>query len=116
VTEIAQGIAACYGAVATVNYKRLYPPTVIHPAETTFAVDVARAVAGEDNVDADRTPLMGSEDFAFMPEERPGNIILIGNGDTAGCHDPAYDFNDAAIPYAVSYWIRLIEMAMPTKP
>jgi metal-dependent amidase/aminoacylase/carboxypeptidase family protein len=42
--------------------------------------------------------LMGSEDFSFMLEERPGNIMLIGNGDTAGCHDPASDFNDAADP------------------
>jgi hippurate hydrolase len=113
VTEIAQGIAASYGAVATVDYKRLYPPTVNHPKETAFAVSVAQAVAGEDNVDADKTPLMGSEDFSFMLEERAGNIMLIGNGDTASCHDRAYDFNDAAIPHGVSYWVRLIETAMP---
>lgn len=56
---------------------------------------------------------MGSEDFAFMLEERPGNIALIGNGDTAGLHDASYDFNDAAIPYGVSYWTRLVETAMP---
>jgi amidohydrolase len=113
VTEIAQGIAASYGAVATVDYKRLYPPTVNNPKETAFAVSVAQAVAGKDNVDANKTPLMGSEDFSFMLEERPGNIMLIGNGDTASCHDPAYDFSDAAIPHGVSYWVRLVEMAMP---
>lgn len=56
---------------------------------------------------------MGSEDFAFMLEMRPGNIALIENGSTAGLHDPSYDFNDAAIPYGVAYWERLIEKAMP---
>lgn len=48
-----------------------------------------------------------------MLEMRPGNIALIGNGSTAGLHDPSYDFNDAAIPYGVAYWERLIEKAMP---
>ena len=56
---------------------------------------------------------MGSEDFAFMLESRPGNIILIGNGDTAGVHDAKYDFNDAAIPYGVAYFRSLIERGMP---
>jgi len=63
-------------------------------------------------VDAEHPQLMGSEDFAFMLEERPGNIALIGNGDTASLHDASYDFNDATIPYGVSYWTRLVETAM----
>lgn len=48
-----------------------------------------------------------------MLEQRPGNISLLGNGNTAGLHDSSYDFNDEAIPYGVSYWKSLIEMAMP---
>jgi len=56
---------------------------------------------------------MGSEDFAFMLEERPGNIMLIGNGNSAGCHHPVFDFNDAAIPFGIAYWVRLIESGMP---
>ena len=84
---------------------------VNHPAETALAVAVARSVMAA--VDAEHPQLMGSEDFAFMLEERPGNIALIGNGDTAGLHDASYDFNDAAIPFGVSYWMRLIDTAMP---
>ena len=56
---------------------------------------------------------MGGEDFAFMLEERPGAYILTGNGDTAMVHHPAYDFNDAAIPFGSSYWVKLIETALP---
>ena len=44
---------------------------------------------------------MGGEDFSYMLEARPGAFIFIGNGDTAGLHHPAYDFNDAAIAYGV---------------
>ncbi len=113
VVETAEGVAKAYGATATVDYQRGYPVTVNHPAETEFAVKVARAVAGHDKVEANTPPFMGGEDFAFMLEERPGNMIWIGNGDTAACHHPAYDFNDAAIPHGVTYWSRLIETAMP---
>ncbi|NOU04903.1 MAG: amidohydrolase [Hyphomicrobiaceae bacterium] len=113
VVETAQGIASAYGAVAKVDYQRNYPVTVNHPKETDFAVKVAREVAGADKVEPNVTPIMGGEDFSFMLEARPGNMIWIGNGDTAACHHPAYDFNDAAIPHGVTYWVRLIETGMP---
>jgi amidohydrolase len=113
VVETAEGIARAYGAVAHVTYNRDYPATINHPRETEFAAKVARDVAGADKVSTETPPLMAGEDFAFMLEERPGNMIFIGNGDTAACHHPAYDFNDTAIPYGVSYWARLAETAMP---
>ncbi|WEO69867.1 M20/M25/M40 family metallo-hydrolase [Rhizobium rhizogenes] len=84
-------------------FRNLYPAVVYHPAETALAVEAARTVLGEDSFDSDHSQLMGSEDFAFMLEERPGNTALLDNGSTAGPHDPAYDFNDAAIPYEVAY-------------
>jgi len=113
ITIIAEHVAQAYGAVATVRYRRMYPPTINHQCETAFAVRVARDLVGEVNVNANLEPLMGSEDFAFMLEERPGNITLIGNGDSAGVHDPRYNFNDEAIPYGVSYFVALIERGMP---
>jgi hippurate hydrolase len=98
IIDIAEGIASSYGANATVVFKGLYPAVVNHPAETALPVEVARAVTGVDAVDPDHPQVMGSEDFVFMLEQRPGNIALLGNDSTAGLQDPAYDFNDAAIP------------------
>jgi amidohydrolase len=111
--DTAAGIAAAYGATARVDYVRTYPVTVNHARETEFAVQVARDVAGTDKVMTEMPPVMGAEDFAFMLEACPGTMIAIGNGDTVGLHDPAYDFNDEAIPYGVSYWSRLVETAIP---
>jgi amidohydrolase len=105
--------AAAYGATARVTYRREYPVTVNHPRETAFAAEVAREVAGAANVDADRPPEMGAEDFSFMLEKRPGAMIFVGNGDSAWLHHPAYDFDDAAIPAGASYWVRLVEKALP---
>jgi hippurate hydrolase len=47
-----------------------------------------------------------------MLNARPGAFIFIGNGDSAGLHHPAYDFNDETIPAGTSYWVRLVETAL----
>lgn len=110
ITEIAQGIAASYGAVARVNYHRGYPVMVNSDEQTDFAADVARSVSG----DCEEAPLvMGGEDFAFMLQERPGAYILVGNGDTAMVHHPEYNFNDEAIPAGCSWWAEIVEQRMP---
>jgi amidohydrolase len=115
VKAVAESVAAAFGATARVDYARGYPVTRNAPEQAAFMAGVAAEVAGESAVDADAPPLMGAEDFAYMLEKRPGAYILMGNGNTAGVHHPAYDFNDAAIPYGVSLWARLIETAMPAR-
>ncbi|WP_159586077.1 M20 aminoacylase family protein [Chelativorans xinjiangense] len=107
------GIAGAHGASVTVAYQSNYPVTFNHAEETEFAVQVAREVAGDSNVDTGIAPLMGGEDFSYMLEARPGAFIFVGNGDGAYLHNPRYDFNDEAIPYGVSYWVRLAETALP---
>jgi hippurate hydrolase len=104
-----------FGATATVQYERGYPVTVNDPEQARFMASVAREVAGEKAVDTEVLPLMGAEDFSFMLEKRPGAYIFVGNGDTAGVHHPAYDFNDEAAPYGVSLWARLVETGMPAR-
>ena len=113
VTEVAQAVASLHGATANVRYMRDYPVVVNDQDATDFAASVAREVAGAERVDADLTPVMGGEDFAFMLQARKGNFIFIGNGDSANLHHPAYDFNDKVIPFGASYWVRLVENALP---
>ena len=58
-------------------------------------------------------PMMGAEDFSFMLNERPGAYIFLGNGDTAMVHHPAYNFDDAAIPFGASWYAGMVESRMP---
>ena len=111
VVEICEGIAATFGAVARVKYRRNYPVMVNHDEQTEFAADVARSISGQ----CDEAPLvMGGEDFAFMLEARPGAYILMGNGtDGAAVHHPLYNFNDEAIPAGCSWWAGIVEQRMP---
>jgi amidohydrolase len=108
VREVVAGVAQITGAKIDLVYERGYPVTVNHAAQTDLATQVAKDVAGDANVHQS-PPLMGAEDFAYMLEARPGAFIFCGNGDSAGLHHPAYNFNDEAILYGTSYWIKLVE-------
>ncbi|MCM2448633.1 M20 aminoacylase family protein [Agrobacterium vitis] len=112
IREIVAGIASAHGAEAEVIYERPCPVTANHPQETDNAARAAIDIVGEGNVNTDVDPSMAGEDFAFMLKARPGAYIMIGNGNTAGLHNPAYDFNDEAIAYGISYWVRLAEQRL----
>ncbi|WP_273726328.1 M20 aminoacylase family protein [Brucella gallinifaecis] len=112
IREAAAGIATITGAEITVRYKNNYPVTFNHDDQTDFAARVAKNVAGESKVKTDVAPMMAAEDFSYMLEARPGAYIFLGNGETPGLHHPAYDFNDDAIPYGVSYFVSVIETAL----
>ena len=108
---IVQGQAAAYGVEADLTYEVGYPATVNDPGRTAFAAEVAREVSAE--VVDDAGPEMGAEDFAYMLEKRPGAYLFVGNGETAGLHHPAYDFDDTAAPAGASFFARLVERALP---
>ena len=112
---IVAGLAAATGVDATLAIVGGYPVTNNHSAETAFSAKVAAAVAGPTAVDTAAAPMMGAEDFSYMLLKRPGAFIFLGNGDTASLHHPAYDFNDAALPFGIGYWVRLVETALPVQ-
>ncbi|MFK4495966.1 amidohydrolase [Bradyrhizobium japonicum] len=108
----AQGIARGFGADVEFKYLRSVPVTFNHTEETNLAIEAARSFVGTASVDDRITARMGAEDFAYMLEARPGAMINLGNGSTAGLHHPAYDFNDEALPYGIGYWVNLVETVL----
>ena len=111
--EICKGTAQAFGAKAKLDYEYGYPPTVNHPNETSFALQVASEISGEDNVEGDALPIMAAEDFAYMLEKRPGAYLNVGQGDSAALHNPEYDFNDELSPIGASFFVKLVETAQP---
>ena len=112
----AEQICAASGASATFYYEKRYPPTVNAQAETEMAAKAAASVVGAERVNLNPKPAMGSEDFAYMLQAKPGSYIWIGNGDGEGScmvHNPSYDFNDAILPIGASYWVKLVEQLLP---
>jgi amidohydrolase len=110
--RVAVGTASAYGATAEVDFRVLFAPTVNNPDEAEFAARICTELVGADKVDRNPPLIMASEDFSFMLEAVPGCYVNIGNGlADGGCevHNPAYDFNDRALPLGAAFFSRLVE-------
>ncbi|WP_420405582.1 M20 aminoacylase family protein [Nisaea sp.] len=114
--KLCEGLAHANGIEIDCVYKEGYPVTSNHDAEVERIAAAAANVVGEDAVDTDTDALMGSEDFSFMLEERPGAYIFLGGGDethTHSVHHPEYDFNDETLTTGASLWAALVEAELP---
>jgi amidohydrolase len=115
--QICAGMALTHGAGVDLAYMRRYPGVINTPTETDAAVAAAASLVGEALVQTDIKPAMGSEDFSFMLQKRPGAYICIGAGEGKSdppLHNPYYDFNDAILPLGAAYWVALVKQQLPT--
>ena len=118
IAQIVKGICESFEVKAEINFNPEnpgYPVTFNAVAETELALQAAIAVAGESSVDRQPVPSMGSEDFAFMLQEKPGCYIWIGNGSSENScllHNPHYDFNDEILATGASYWVKLVDVVL----
>ena len=113
--ELCKGHSLGFGGKIKLDYNYGYPPTVNHQKETQFAGEVAKEIVGEQNVDINAKPIMASEDFSYMIEERPGCYFHVGQGTGVPVHNPEYDFNDDLSPVGASFFVRLVEKSNPIK-
>ncbi len=118
ITQLVTAICAGFGVRAEIKFNPEnpgYPVTLNAEIATALALKAAIAVAGVDGVNQQPVPCMGSEDFAFMLQEKPGCYIWIGNGSSENScllHNPHYDFNDEILPVGAAYWIKLVETVL----
>ena len=116
--EMCSAVALGFGATASVHFERMYPATINTAVEAHFAGDVAQSLVGRENVVRDLEPSMGSEDFSFMLQVKPGAYLRIGQGAENGVgscvlHNSRYDFNDDILPLGAALHASLVEHAMP---
>ncbi|MCT4708071.1 M20 family metallopeptidase [Enterobacteriaceae bacterium H16N7] len=114
IEELADFTAKSFGASCEVEVYDSYPVLINDDEQTAFARELAVEFFGKDAVLDKVLPSTGSEDFAFMLQERPGSYFLLGNGekgDKGGCmvHNPGYDFNDDIISTGASFFSRLVQ-------
>ena len=110
--RLVEGVAAGFGATATLDWRPIFAPTINTAAATGSVREAARAVVGAERL-TEKPPVMGSEDFAFMLEKVQGSYFNIGNGPGYTPHHPEYAFNDAAIPYGAAMFVQLVEQELP---
>jgi amidohydrolase len=116
--EISASVAATFGATATLEYSRGYPPVINAPDATEAAQRAAAKLLGDDKVRRELPVRMGGEDFSYMAQKVPGCFVRIGQRGPDGkgsvpVHNPGYDFNDDALPIGAAFWAALVEQEMP---
>jgi amidohydrolase len=115
--RLATRIAESFDCEAVIDYRRLYPATINPPEQAAIAAEAAATLVGADKVVRAHPPCMAGEDFSFMLEERPGHYIWMGVDTpehvSGRLHYPDYDFNDAAIPHGIGYWLALVDRLLP---
>ena len=113
---LARTVAEGLGCTAEVKLDWFAHALANNPENTEVAVAAASALVGAEQVNPNVTPTMGGEDFAYMLEQRPGAFIFMGGGSedrpAHGLHTPRYDFNDAAIPLGVGYWMSVVRQEL----
>lgn len=77
--------------------------------ETQKACEIAKNTFGEENVIYPGPTFLGSEDFAFMLQQKPGTYCFVGNGNTPMVHHPEYVFNRKNLTKGAAYWAALTE-------
>ena len=119
IREICEGAAKMYGVKIDVEYRHGYPPTINNAQRAAFAIDVAAGVCGLNGVRDNVQASMGAEDFSYMLEKVSGAMVWLGNGgedgNGAGLHNSRYDFNDMAIPFGVSFFVKTVERFLGEK-
>ncbi len=112
--RLASNIAAGFGAEARVDFRVIFVPLVNDADHARAFADAAADLVGDAKVNRNKPPANASEDFSYMLEKVPGAYINLGNGeDSAPVHNPAYNFNDAAIPYGVALFASIVERKLP---
>lgn len=73
--EVIRSTAKAFGCEVDFEFLVLYPSTINDDATTDMAVADMRQIFGEERVRILPSPMMGSEDFAFVLQEVPGTFV-----------------------------------------
>ncbi len=107
IREICVGVAHSFGAPIDCVIDQGCPPTINQQAQADAVAAAARKIVGPGRVEENVTPVMASEDFAFMLQRRPGAYFFVGqNG--PNCHHPEYVFDDDIMPIGAAIFVQLV--------
>jgi hippurate hydrolase len=116
-----QNAAHDAGGIAKIEYECSFPALKNTRLQTSTAIQAARQVVNPLLAIPFVPRTTGSDDFAYLSQQRPGNYMAMGTGTIAGAlglkkvhglHSPKFDFNDAALTTGASYWVKLAQHAL----
>ena len=110
IKKVASNTCAISNCELNIEIRPGYPPTINNKECAKLASKIFKKTFGDNSINLKETPTMGSEDFSYMLEEKPGAYIWLGAGESSEkLHSPFYDFNDELLPIGAQYWTDLAE-------
>ncbi|MDX1739600.1 MAG: amidohydrolase, partial [Alphaproteobacteria bacterium] len=120
IENIVKGICLAHDAEYQFSYSREFASTLNSVKEAEAARKTVLESFGAEYLAENCPPVMASEDFGFMLQQKAGAYIFLGNGGggPGGCglHNPNYDFNDDILASGIKFWISLVERQLPLDP
>ncbi|OMD03708.1 amidohydrolase [Paenibacillus sp. FSL R5-0636] len=98
--EVAVGVAAAFGAEATVRWIEGPPPVINDPSLAALGVESVEAL-GYREIQPELS--LAGEDFAFYQRVVPGLFVFVGTEGSQEWHHPAFNLDERALPVAARF-------------
>ncbi|MEK4188502.1 MULTISPECIES: amidohydrolase [Paenibacillus] len=98
--EVAVGVAAAFGAEATVRWIEGPPPVINDPSLAALGVESVEAL-GYRAIQPELS--LAGEDFAFYQRVIPGLFVFVGTEGSQEWHHPAFNLDERALPVAARF-------------
>ncbi|MFS0553972.1 amidohydrolase [Brevibacillus sp. 179-C9.3 HS] len=110
--NIVQAVGQAFHADCTLNYRAGYPAVYNHPEESSIFTDIIGHCADTSQI-IEMQPVMGSEDFAYYLQQKPGMFFFTGarNEELSANyphHHPRFDIDERALVHAAKALITIV--------
>jgi hippurate hydrolase len=115
IRRMVSAVAELHNASIEIDIRKGYPPVINEPVSTAIAREAAADIVGSDCVVAAEHPSMGSEDFSFYLQQRPGCFVRFGarapDWEPVPLHSPAFDIDERVIGVGARFLDRVARLS-----
>ncbi|MCT7994366.1 M20 metallopeptidase family protein [Laspinema olomoucense] len=114
IEQIIAGVCHSHGASYELDYQKLYPPVINHPAIAQLVRSVSENVVETPAGIVPECQTMGGEDMSFFLQEVPGCYFFLGGANLSQNlayphHHPRFNFDETALSIGVEIFVRCVE-------
>lgn len=106
---ICDGYAVSHGVEVTLDLRSVFDVLINDDELSDVYMQAAADIVGPENLEPNRPPVTGSEDFADMLRVIPGAYCTVGHAGTAPLHNPEYVLDPSILPIGASVMARVVE-------
>ncbi|WP_417691659.1 amidohydrolase [Roseibium sp.] len=107
--RVAKGLAIAKACEISLEVQSGYPVTVNPEVQVAAALRAVSVAFGSEVLETSCDPKMGTEDFSYMLNRKPGAYLFLGSGDVAPLHNPSYDFPDGILERGIATWVTIAQ-------